>query len=92
MKQHHKDFRDDLLVPHRLRWQSASLSGQGFAYQEMKVVLARLVQQFDLELLDRDPQPVAGPKSKRPCSPCRNPVRRRANRPRPTVPAVRAST
>ena len=52
--------------------------GVHFAYLEMTVVLARLLQWFDLELQDTDPRPVAGPKTKWPASPCRVRYRRRA--------------
>ncbi len=50
--------------------------GVNFAYLEMKVVLVRLLQRFDLELVD-DPQPVRGWKAKWPSSPCRVRYRRR---------------
>jgi sterol 14-demethylase len=52
--------------------------GVHFAYLEMTVVLARLLQWFDLELQDTDPRPIAGPKTKWPASPCRVRYRRRA--------------
>jgi sterol 14-demethylase len=57
--------------------------GVHFAYLEMTVVLARLLQWFDLELRDAEPQPVAGPKTKWPASPCRVRYRRRASIPAP---------
>src|SRR5437867_1365381 len=45
--------------------------GVHFAYLEMKVILTILLRHYDFELLDRDPQPVAGAKTKWPASPCR---------------------
>jgi sterol 14-demethylase len=55
--------------------------GLHFAYLEMKVVLIRLLQRFDLELVDADPQPVRGVKAKWPASPCRVRYRRRVTAP-----------
>jgi len=52
--------------------------GVHFAYLQMKVVVARLLQRFDLELVDRDPQPEPGQKLKWPQSPCRVAYRKRA--------------
>jgi sterol 14-demethylase len=52
--------------------------GVHFAYLEMKVVITRLLQKFDLELIDRDPRPVPGQKLKWPQSPCRVAYRKRA--------------
>jgi sterol 14-demethylase len=57
--------------------------GVHFAYLEMTVVLARLLQWFDLELRDTEPRPVSGPKTKWPASPCRVRYRRRAAIPAP---------
>jgi sterol 14-demethylase len=45
--------------------------GQRFAYLEMHVILTRLLQRFDLELIDVDVQPEPGQKVKWPQSPCR---------------------
>jgi sterol 14alpha-demethylase len=45
--------------------------GQRFAYLEMHVILTRLLQRFDLELIDVDVQPVPGQKVKWPQHPCR---------------------
>ncbi|MFG2525375.1 cytochrome P450 [Streptomyces sp. NPDC048527] len=45
--------------------------GLHFAYLEMKVVLARLLTHFDMELVDGPPQPVHGFRAKWPASPCR---------------------
>jgi sterol 14-demethylase len=45
--------------------------GMHFAYVEMKVAVARLFQHLELELIDRDPQPAPGQKTKWPQSPCR---------------------
>jgi sterol 14-demethylase len=45
--------------------------GVHFAYLEMTVVLTRLLQRYEFELLDPDPKPVPGAKSKWPQSPCR---------------------
>jgi sterol 14-demethylase len=45
--------------------------GVHFAYLEMTVVLTRLLQRYDLHLIDPDPQPVPGTKSKWPQSPSR---------------------
>jgi transposase InsO family protein len=58
--------------------------GVHFAYLEMTVVLARLLQWFDLELQDTHPRPVAGPKTKWPASPWRVRYRRRAQIPAAT--------
>lgn len=44
--------------------------GVHFAYLEMAVVLGRLVRSYDLELVNPDPQPVAGASTKWPASPC----------------------
>jgi sterol 14alpha-demethylase len=45
--------------------------GVHFAYLEMTVVLTRLLQSYDLELVDPDPAPVPGTATKWPQSPCR---------------------
>jgi sterol 14-demethylase len=42
-----------------------------FAYLEMKVILTLLLQRYQLELVDPDPQPIPGQKTKWPQSPCR---------------------
>jgi sterol 14alpha-demethylase len=51
--------------------------GMSFAYQEMKVATTRLLQLLDLHLIDTDPQPVPGQKTKWPQTPCRVGYRRR---------------
>lgn len=53
--------------------------GVHFAYLEMKVVLTLLLQHYELELVDRDPQPVRGPVTKWPASPARIRYRRRGS-------------
>jgi len=53
-------------------------TGVHFAYLEMKVVLARLLDRYDFTLLDRDPKPVPGAHTKWPASPCRVRYARRA--------------
>ena len=45
--------------------------GVNFAYLEMKVILALLMRRYSLELVDRDPQPIAGAGTKWPERPCR---------------------
>jgi sterol 14alpha-demethylase len=45
--------------------------GVHFAYLEMKVVLTLLLHRYRFELVDLDPQPVPGNKTKWPNSPCR---------------------
>jgi sterol 14alpha-demethylase len=55
--------------------------GVHFAYLEMKVILTRLLQRYDLELCTHDPQPVPGTKTKWPQSPCRVRYRARATAP-----------
>lgn len=51
--------------------------GVHFAYLEMKVILARLLQHYDFELIDADPRPVPGMHTKWPDSPCRVRYRKR---------------
>jgi sterol 14-demethylase len=46
-------------------------AGVNFAYQEMKVILTLLLQRYELELVDTNPQPVRGASTKWPESPCR---------------------
>jgi len=41
-------------------------AGVNFAYLEMRVVLTILLQYYDFELLDKDPQPLKGVKTKWP--------------------------
>jgi sterol 14alpha-demethylase len=53
--------------------------GVHFAYLQMKVVITRLLQRFDLELLDTDPRPEPGQKLKWPQSPCRVRYRKRSS-------------
>ncbi len=53
--------------------------GVHFAYLEMTVVLTQILRRYDLQLVDPDPQPVPGIKTKWPQTPCR--VRYRARRP-----------
>jgi sterol 14alpha-demethylase len=45
--------------------------GVHFAYLEMTVVLTRLLQTYDLQLVDPDPVPVPGTNTKWPQGPCR---------------------
>jgi sterol 14-demethylase len=54
--------------------------GVHFAYLEMKVIISVLLRDYDLELVDRDVQPVPGTRTKWPQRPCRVRYRR-------TVPA-----
>jgi sterol 14alpha-demethylase len=51
--------------------------GVHFAYLEMKVIVSMLVRDYDLELVDPDPRPVPGTKTKWPQRPCRVRYRRR---------------
>ncbi|OLB64458.1 MAG: cytochrome P450 [Actinobacteria bacterium 13_2_20CM_2_72_6] len=51
--------------------------GVHFAYLEMKVIIAMLLRDYDLELVDPDPQPIPGTKTKWPQSPCRVRYRRK---------------
>ena len=53
--------------------------GVHFAYLEMAVVLTRLLQRYDLELLDPHPRPVPGNQTKWPQQPCRVRYRTRRN-------------
>ena len=59
-------------------------AGVHFAYLEMKIVLSLLLQQYDFTLLDPEPRPVSGTKTKWPASPCRVQYRRRAYIPHKT--------
>ena len=45
--------------------------GVHFAYLEMTVALAHLFREFELELVDKNPRPVPGARTKWPDSPCR---------------------
>jgi sterol 14-demethylase len=45
--------------------------GQHFAYLEMKVVISMLLRDYDFQLVDADPQPRSGARTKWPASPCR---------------------
>jgi cytochrome P450 len=45
--------------------------GVHFAYLEMKVIITLLLQRYRLELIDPDPQPIPGQKTKWPQSPRR---------------------
>lgn len=60
-------------------------AGVHFAYLEMKIALSLLLQHYDFTLLDPEPKPVSGTKTKWPSSPCRVQYRRRADIP-PKVP------
>ena len=53
--------------------------GVQFAYQEIKLTVTRLLQRFDLELVDTAPIPAAGQTTKWPQSPCRVRYRRRVD-------------
>jgi sterol 14-demethylase len=55
--------------------------GLHFAYLEMKIVIIRLLQRFELELVGDAPQPVRGLKARWPTSPCRVRYRRRVYAP-----------
>ena len=66
-------------------------AGVNFAYQEMKVILTLLLERYELELLDRDPQPVKGTQTKWPQSPCRVRYRLRARPARRPGPAATTS-
>ena len=59
--------------------------GVHFAYLEMKIALSLLLQQYDFTLLDPEPHPVRGTKTKWPASPCRVHYRRRAHLPYKTA-------
>lgn len=52
--------------------------GMHFAHLEMQVLITRLLRAFDLELVDPDPQPVRGMRSRWPQSPCQVRYRKRA--------------
>lgn len=56
-------------------------AGVNFAYLEMKVILSLLLRRYELELIDKDPQPIAGSHTKWPASPCRVRYRRRTSAP-----------
>jgi len=56
--------------------------GVHFAYLEMKVILTMLLQRYELELIDPDPQPVPGGHTKWPQSPCRVRYHARSQPPR----------
>lgn len=51
--------------------------GVHFTYVELKLAVTRLLQHFDLELVDADPRPAGGQKTKWPQSPCRVRYRRK---------------
>ena len=66
-------FADDPKLAHRLIGFGGGMHrclGMHFAYLEMKVVLTRLLQAFDLELATTDPRPIRGPRTPWPQSPC----------------------
>lgn len=52
--------------------------GMHFAHLEMQVLITRLLRAFDLELVNPDPQPVRGMRSRWPQGPCRVRYRKRA--------------
>jgi sterol 14alpha-demethylase len=52
--------------------------GMHFAHLEMQVLITRLLQALDLELVNPDPQPVRGLRARWPQSPCRVRYRKRA--------------
>jgi sterol 14-demethylase len=58
--------------------------GEQFAYQEIKLTVTRLLQHFDLELLDTNPVPMPGQANKWPQSPCRVRYRRKVGAVRPS--------
>lgn len=45
--------------------------GVNFAYLEMNVIIGMLLRDYDLELIDRNPKPIHGMRTKWPASPCR---------------------
>jgi sterol 14-demethylase len=51
--------------------------GMHFARLEMQVLITRLLQALELELIDPDPQPVRGPRARWPQGPCRVRYRKR---------------
>jgi sterol 14alpha-demethylase len=52
--------------------------GMHFSYVEMKLTIARLLQHLELDLLDTNPRPAPGQKTKWPQSPCRVGYRKKA--------------
>lgn len=46
-------------------------AGVNFAKLEIKIILAKLLQNYDIELLDKNPQPNPGVETKWPARPCR---------------------
>lgn len=54
-------------------------TGVNFAYLEMKVVLTILLQYYEFELINKNPKPIAGAKTKWPESPCRVSYKKRPN-------------
>src|SRR5207247_4443262 len=63
--------------------------GVNFAYLEMKVILALLVQRYEMELVDPSPKPMRGAKSKWPASPCLVRYREREQGARRAAPSER---
>jgi sterol 14-demethylase len=51
--------------------------GIHFAHLEMQVLITRLLRAFHLELIDPDPRPVRGVRTRWPQSPCRVRYRKR---------------
>ena len=73
-------FAEDLRALHALAGFGGGVHrclGVHFAYLEMKVIVSMLLHDYDLELVDPDPQPVRGTKTKWPQRPCRVRYRRR---------------
>ncbi|CAA0110401.1 Lanosterol 14-alpha demethylase [BD1-7 clade bacterium] len=51
-------------------------AGVNFAKMEIKIIIAKLLLNYDIELIDKDPQPKPGVETKWPESPCRIRFRR----------------
>jgi sterol 14-demethylase len=54
-------------------------AGVNFAKLEIKIILAQMLQNYDIILLDKNPKPRAGVETKCPESPCRIRYSRRQN-------------
>lgn len=52
-------------------------AGVNFAKLEIKVIMAKLLQHYDIELLDKNPVPISGVETKWPAKPCRVRYKRR---------------
>ena len=77
--------RDESRTPHSLIGFGGGVhrcAGVNFAYLEMKVALTLLLQHYEFNLLNPDPQPVAGAMTKWPASPCLVSYQRRSGVPK----------